>query len=675
MKNTSILRLISVINLLLIIPVNNAQTPSTDFLEGVIEDIAVNNENEKEINWENEIEELSERISQPINLNSATKEQLEQLPFLTDLQVENLLAYVYIHAQMQTVYELQLVEEMDYKTIRLLLPFVCVQSVKKKEIFRLRDMFKYGKQEILTRLDIPFYTRKGYENSYLGPSMYHSLRYGFRYGEQVYAGITGEKDSGEPFAALHNKQGYDYYSYYLLIRDFGRLKTLALGNYRLSFGQGLVVSTDFLVGKSSSLVSSSFRNGGIRKHASTDEYNYFRGIASTVKLIKGVLLSGFYSYRCMDGTMEENEITTIYKTGLHRNEKEADKKNVFSLQLTGGNISYVNNRLKLGLTGIYYVFNHPFEPELREYAKYNLHGNRFYNVGLDYGYRWHRFMFQGETAIGKKGLATLNRLQYSPVQGMQLLLIHRYYSYDYWAMFARSFGEGSSVQNENGWYLAMEAAPFRHWIFFASVDFFSFPWWRYRISKPSQGMDLLLKTTFSPCKVANMYLSYRYKRKERDNSGTNGSVILPIYQHRLRYRLNFLPGDMFAFRTTVDYNHFHAFRKPPSQGYQFSQMVSVQFPYFPLRAEVQGNYFHTDDYDSRVFVAEKGLLYTFYTPSFQGEGIRWMANLRYDINSHWMIICKFGQTIYYDRNAIGSGNDRIEGNRKADLQMQLRLKF
>ena len=76
MKNTSILRLISVINLLLIIPVNNAQTPSTDFLEGVIEDIAVNNENEKEINWENEIEELSERISQPLNLISATKDQL-----------------------------------------------------------------------------------------------------------------------------------------------------------------------------------------------------------------------------------------------------------------------------------------------------------------------------------------------------------------------------------------------------------------------------------------------------------------------------------------------------------------------------------------------------------------------------------------------------------------------
>ncbi len=83
-------------------------------------------------------------------------------------------------------------------------------------------------------------------------------------------------------------------------------------------------------------------------------------------------------------------------------------------------------------------------------------------------------------------------------------------------------------------------------------------------------MDLLLTVTFAPCKVANMYLSYRYKRKERDNSGTNGSVILPVYQHRLRYRLNYSARRYVCFRTTADYNHFHAFRKPPSQGYQFS---------------------------------------------------------------------------------------------------------
>ena len=113
----------------------------------------------------------------------------------------------------------------------------------------MKSLLKYGKQEVLTRLDVPFYTRKGYQKNYLGPAMYHSLRYGYRYGDYLQMGITAEKDAGEPFFALHNEKGYDYYSIYFLLRNLGKLKTLALGNYRLSFGQGLVVSTDFRLGE------------------------------------------------------------------------------------------------------------------------------------------------------------------------------------------------------------------------------------------------------------------------------------------------------------------------------------------------------------------------------------------------------------------------------------------
>ncbi|WP_455587053.1 helix-hairpin-helix domain-containing protein [Bacteroides sp.] len=676
MKNTWTLRLFLIINFLLIMSVNNAQTPSINLLDDVMEDISVNNDEGEDVNWENIIEELSERIQQPVNLNTATKEQLEQFPFLTDIQIENLLAYVYINGQMQTIYELQLVEEMDRETIRYLLPFVCVQPVDKKQLFpQLKDVIKYGKHEVLTRMDVPFYTRKGYEKTYLGPSVYHSLRYSFHYKDNIYAGVTGEKDAGEPFGALHDKQGYDYYSYYLFISGMGRLKTLALGNYRLSFGQGLVMSTDFIMGKSTYLSSFTFRNKGIRKHSSTDEYNYFRGAAAAIELTKHFVLSAFYSHRTMDGVVQDNEITSIYKTGLHRSQKEADKKNAFALQLTGGNITYTNNHLKLGLTGIYYFFNHPFEPDLRQYSKYNLRGNDFYNVGLEYGYRWHRFSFQGEAAVGKKGFAVLNKLQYSLVQGVHLLLIHRYYAHDYWAMFARSFGESSSVQNENGWYLGGEIAPFRRWKLFASIDLFSFPWWKYRISKPSQGVDGLLQVTFVPYKNLTMYLNYRYKQKERDVTGTKGEVTLPTYHHRLRYRLNYSLGDLFSFRTTADYNHFHSSGESSGQGYQVTQMISCRIPHIPLVGELQGSYFHTDDYDTRVYIAEKGLLYTFYTPSFEGKGIRMAINLRYDLNAHWMVIARFGQTVYQDRNEIGSGNDLISSNKKADLQMQLRLKF
>lgn len=651
-------------------------------MEEVLEDLSVNNDinnSVNSLNWENELEELSNRLQEPVNLNSATREQLEQFPFLSDIQIEHLLAYIYIHGQMETIYELQLVEELDRQTIQYLLPFVCIKAINNEPAFRwktmLKDAGRYGKNEVLIRLDIPFYKRKGYEHTYLGPSVYNSVKYTFRYRDQLYAGGVAEKDAGEPFAALHNSYGYDYYSFYLLLQNCGRLKSLAVGNYRLSFGQGLVMSTDYLMGKTIYASSFNNRSTGIKRHSSTDEYNYFRGVATTVALTKRLSVSAFYSHRNMDGVVTDGEITSVYKTGLHRSRKEADKKNLLTSQLTGGNVSYQQNHIRLGITGVYYVFNRPYEPELTGYSKYNIHGNHFYNLGIDYAYRWRRFSFQGETAIGKQGWASLNRLQYSPVQDIQFMLIHRFYSYDYWAMYAHSFGEGSTVQNEQGYYVGLETTPFSHWRFFVSFDLFSFPWKKYRINKPSRGTDGLIQATFTPRTNLSMYLKYRYKQKERDLTGSKGTLTLPIFHHQLRYRLNYSLNDVFSSRTTLDYNHFHSQDRAATKGYQVTQMISSQLPWTRLFADVQGSYFCTDDYDSRVYVSEKGLLYTFYTPSFQGRGFRCAVRLRYELNKHWLFITKFGETIYLNRNEIGSGNDLIYGNKKADIQMQLRIKF
>ena len=682
MKTTQLLRLISIINSLFIIPACSAQNPSENLIEEVLEDLSVNNDinnSVNSLNWENELEELSNRLQEPVNLNSATREQLEQFPFLSDIQIEHLLAYIYIHGQMETIYELQLVEELDRQTIQYLLPFVCIKAINNEPAFRwktmLKDAGRYGKNEVLTRLDIPFYKRKGYEHTYLGPSVYNSVKYTFRYRDQLYAGGVAEKDAGEPFAALHNRYGYDYYSFYLLLQNCGRLKSLAVGNYRLSFGQGLVMSTDYLMGKTIYASSFNNRSAGIKRHSSTDEYNYFRGVATTVALTKRLSVSAFYSHRNMDGVVTDGEITSVYKTGLHRSRKEADKKNLLTSQLTGGNVSYQQNHIRLGITGVYYVFNRPYEPELTGYSKYNIHGNHFYNLGIDYAYRWRRFSFQGETAIGKQGWASLNRLQYSLVQDIQFMLIHRFYSYDYWAMYAHSFGEGSTVQNEQGYYVGLETTPFSHWRFFVSFDLFSFPWKKYRINKPSRGTDGLIQATFTPRTNLSMYLKYRYKQKERDLTGSKGTLTLPIFHHQLRYRLNYSLNDVFSSRTTLDYNHFHSQDRAATKGYQVTQMISSQLPWTRLFADVQGSYFCTDDYDSRVYVSEKGLLYTFYTPSFQGRGFRCAVRLRYELNKHWLFITKFGETIYLNRNEIGSGNDLIYGNKKADIQMQLRIKF
>ena len=50
-----------------------------------------------------------------------------------------------------------------------------------------------------------------------------------------------------------------------------------------------------------------------------------------------------------------------------------------------------------------------------------------------------------------------------------------------------------------------------------------------------------------------MYLKYRYKQKERDLTGSKGTLTLPIFHHQLRYRLNYSLNDVFSSRTTLDY--------------------------------------------------------------------------------------------------------------------------
>ena len=79
----------------------------------------------------------------------------------------------------------------------------------------------------------------------------------------------------------------------------------------------------------------------------------------------------------------------------------------------------------------------------------------------------------GEAATGSKGYALLNRLKYNLSSDYHLLLVHRYYSYDYWTLFGRSFGESSMPQNENGWYLGRQRPTFSpggsfslHWMCF-----------------------------------------------------------------------------------------------------------------------------------------------------------------------------------------------------------------
>lgn len=114
--------------------------------------------------WDTHFEELSELRENPININTATKEQLERFPFLSDQLVENILYYLYKYGPMLTRNELWMIEDIDRQTIHYLLPFIYFETPEKEQYKpNIKRILKYGKQELSTRVDIPFYTKAGYQ--------------------------------------------------------------------------------------------------------------------------------------------------------------------------------------------------------------------------------------------------------------------------------------------------------------------------------------------------------------------------------------------------------------------------------------------------------------------------------------------------------------------------------
>lgn len=675
----------------IILPVNKlfSQNNSTSDWEDIAEQMATDEEGEEK-SVENYVEEFSELSQHPLNINMVNKEQLEQFPFLTDIQIENLLFYLYTSGPMKTIYELQMVKDMDRQTIHYLLPFVYVGDAKQENQYTsLKNLFRYGKHEVLSRLDIPLNRKVGYKNypdsvllknpnkRYIGSSLYHSFRYGFHYKDQLYWGVTAEKDAGEPFFTKGNKKGYDYYSFYFLLRNYGNLKALALGNYRLSFGMGLVMNTDYSMGKSSSIATIGSKNSGIRKHSSTDEYNYFRGVAAAYQL-KKVILTFFYSHRRLDAIVDNGLITSLKKDGMHRIISDYEKKNKAVGQLIGGNLTYRNNTFQLGLTGVYNYFNNMFTPDVKPYNIFYPRRQRFYTLGTDYRYRWNKLYFYGETAICQGGsVATLNVLRFAPLSGYQVVLLQRYYAKDYNTWYGRSISEGSEIRNENGCYLGIEAKPIKYWKLFAYADFFHFPWLRYGVDKPSSGFDGLVQATYSPKSNLTMFWRYRYKVKDKNyrDEETAVETVCPYEQHKFRYQLGYTLQESFSFRTTIDFVSVCPQGASASNGFMLSQAFSYSFQQLPLRLDVNYGFFDTDDYSSRLTTYEKGMLYSFLMPSFYGKGIRMALNVRYDFNRQLTALVKIAQSKYYDRSEVGAGLELIEEDRKSDVSIQVRYKF
>jgi len=654
-----------------------------------IESLAEETENTEQI--EILYTDLSNLTQNPLNINTATQEQFKVLPFLSDIQIEAILNYRKRYGNMVTIYELKNIEALDWSTIELLLPFVYADEAKQqKRLFNLKNALKYGKNELVLRYDRTLQKKQGYYSQpdsilsrypnrvYTGEPFYHSIRYSYTFDDRLQAGLVAEKDAGEPFWNKHHK-GYDYYSAHVLLRNMGWLKTFTLGDYKASFGQGLVLSQDYVPGRSAILTQAERRNNGFRRHYSTNENDFLRGIASTVRW-KKFDISLFYSSRKLDASISESSITSFKTDGLHRTQGDWEKRHTATMQTYGGNICYVSPNIVLGLTAITYDYGkYNVEPEAKPYNLYYFRGTKNINAGINYLFKYGRTRLFGETAISKnRALATLNAIQWTPVSYASGIILFRSYAKDYQAYYGNAFSQNSNTQNEQGLYIGTQITPISNWKVSLYADLFRFPWLKYGVDAPSSGKEYMAQIDYSIWNKLSSYVRYRYRQKESNRSFENQPeiAVLPYEQHRLRWQFIYTPTSSLNFRTSVDFTFYNEDRGSNSNGWMTAQSMAWRPKQLPIQADLYIAYFNTDDYDSRLISYEKNLLYVYNTPSFYGEGTRLAAVIRYYLVSKLSITAKIGWTHYLDnRESIGTALESINGIDKTDLNIMVQWKF
>lgn len=664
------------------------QEVTNNKVEQALEDLAEAEEGESED--DSYLQQLNQLRKNPLNLNTATLSELQIFRVLNEMLLLQLLNYRKLFGPFLSIYELQAVPGWDLETIQRVLPYVRVGAANTAvEDFGAR--FKGGSHSLVLRVQQVLEQSKGFtpdsagNTRYLGSPQRLFLRYKYVYKNTLQFGILGDKDAGEQFFKGAQKNGFDYYSMHLFARNLGIVKRLAIGDYTVNMGQGLLTYQSLAFRKSVDVLNIKRQTEIFRPYNSAGEYVFHRGAAITLG-VKNWYLSAFVNTRRISSTSQiasdtsefEDYASSILTNGYHRTALEASRRLNTKEFGVGGSIQYRNNRLQLGANAVYYQLERPLIKQPQPYNYFQFSGKQVTGLSGEYGYTYKNLHLFGEVAMNPGGgMAMVHGLMAGVDRFVDVSLLYRKIDKDYHTMYGSAFTENTTPINESGMFLGLSLRPWRNIKVDAYTDVYKFPWLRYRVDKPSEGKDYLLQLTWRPNKQVEVYARYRSETKALNYSESDGNTrfTADIPRQNWRTQVSYKVSPSVTLRTRVEAVWYDEAGKEPEQGF----MVYGDFYYKPIMKPVSFNarlqFFETDGYNSRIYSYESDVLYSFSIPPLFNKGFRWYTNVNYDLTRHISLWFRLARSFYPDETSIGSGLDEIPANHKTEYKFQVRFLF
>jgi len=673
-----------------------------NIIEQRIEQLAEAAEDEN-LDYNTLFEQLSIYLDFPLNLNTATVEELYGLGLLSNDQILKFADYREEFGQLFSLTELAYIDGWSRATAELILPFVRVSLDEKKDKITSKKLMNYGKHEVVLRWQKILEDQAGYadvsqerleENPnarYLGSPDKVFARYRYRYGDRISLGITAEKDNGEEFFRGSQPKGFDFYSGHVYLKDFGMVKQLAIGDYQAQFGQGLTFWSGLGFNRKSSFTISTAQDGrGLTPYTSINENLFLRG--GGVTLTQGKFdFTAFYSGKRIDGNLTDDDsndsidfvepqvlISSFQETGFHRTVNEIEDKDAVFQEHFGGHAQYRARNFQLGVTAAHMRLDGAINRNTDFHSQFRFNGSENTTMGSDYYWRWRSFRFFGETSRSATGgFATVNGVNIEMNPRLLVNITQRHYDRDFQGVASVGFGEGTLVENESGVYFGVEFRPFKRWKLNAYVDQFKFPWLRFQTDAPSSGYDFFGQLEYQATGRTNIYLRYRDRLRQINTRDDALGADFLVDNPRRNLRLNFSHSAtrQIRLRSRIELTEFGRESEPISRGFMAYQDVVWSWRKVPLRIAARYALFDTDNFDSRIYAYENDVLYFFSIPAYSGRGTRAYILLKYDLGRNTDIWLRWAQTYFTDRQSIGSGLEQIEGNTRTEVRFQVRHRF
>lgn len=640
-----------------------------------------------DLNYQELYENMALLLANKINLNTASAEELRFLNLLTEQQVQSLLEYRAEAGALLSVYELQAVPGFDLTTIYKIISFIKVTDSQNGKL--LNRILTEENNYLIIRYHQVLETKQGFkdteppERKFKGDDGDLYMRFRVSKPGDFSLGFTVEKDAGEQITwdPSAKQYGADFNSVHAQVMNKGKLKNLIIGDYQTQFAQGLLLGGSFGYGKGSESVMTVRRsNLGFLPYTSANETGYKRGAAATVELTRYVYLSGFYSNAFRDATLnrdtlESAAVTSFQTTGYHRNEIELATRHKIREQNYGAVLNFRKGAIDAGILYNKLQYNVPVNRDPTPYNQFAFTGTGASHAGAFLNYTFHNFTFFSEAAkmiTGGSGVTA--GILGSLTNKFDIAFHIRSYQRNFYSPYSNAFSENSTPQNESGMYWGWKYRWNKKISASGYMDFFRFPWLRYRSYAPSSGHEWLLRLNYQPSKKVLIFIQAREESKVRNGSNAESNFYETFPAIKRNYWINFdYPvSENIQLKTRAQFSTFD-FEQTSSKGMTILQDISVNLG----KLSLTGRYaiFDTEDYDNRQYVYERDVWLAYSLPAYDGTGVRSYIVAEYNFTKKFTVWLRYAHTRYTDRDEIGSGVDTISGNERNDIRIQTRIKF